>query len=594
MYTEYFRLHEPPFSLSPDPRYLFMSERHREGLAHLVYGVEQPGGFVQLTGEIGSGKTTLSRCLVKQLPPETDVALILNPRMTAVELLATVCDELGVQYPAETKSVKTLVDALNGRLLEAHAQGRRTVLIIDEAQNLQGEVLEQIRLLTNLETAQQKLLQIILIGQPELITLLGRKDLRQLAQRITARYHLGALSRRETYAYIRHRLLVGGCSEQLFTRGAMRRVYRLSGGMPRLINIVCDRALLGAYALDKRNVTSAIVRRASRETRGVVPRRGWRRAAFAVGIAALAVLTLGGAISQSPATLSMLRWSAKRVTSAVNPVGPASADTDKASHETESTPTLAGSGEPSSPKESDSSTHGEIQGSTAEATGEVGVQQEPSDLTPVNHKPLAEILADPSLRGTSASSFTSLYARWGLELKLQESGIGCEAAKAHGFECLFRVGNWTRLRRYDIPAILELILADGKRHHVTLVGLGEDRATLVLGGREYTFPLLEIDKVWDGSFILVWNHSFGTRQLVLGDRGKDVTWVRRALDTIEGKHTAEASADFYDEGLRQRVIAFQRNQGLPTDGYVGNETLVRLNLALEGQAAPSISRYEHE
>jgi len=181
MYTDYFKLSEPPFSLTPDPRYLFMSERHREGLAHLFYGVQQPGGFVQLTGDIGSGKTTLCRCLVKQLPPATDIALILNPRLTVIELLATICDELGVSYPPATTSNKILIDALNQRLLESHAQHRRTVLIIDEAQNLHEDVLEQIRLLTNLETTKEKLLQVILIGQPELLTILKQQKLRQLA-----------------------------------------------------------------------------------------------------------------------------------------------------------------------------------------------------------------------------------------------------------------------------------------------------------------------------------------------------------------------------------------------------------------------------
>ena len=248
MYTDCFKLSEPPFSLTPDPRFLYMSERHREGLAHLFYGVQQPGGFVQLTGDIGSGKTTLCRCLVKQLPPGTDIALILNPRLTVIELLATVCDELGISYPSEAASIKVLIDALNQRLLESHARSRRTVLIIDEAQNLNEDVLEQIRLLTNLETSKEKLLQIILIGQPELLSLLKRKNLRQLAQRITARYHLLALSRSETYAYIQHRLLVAGRRDPLFTRRAMHCVYRLSGGMPRAINIICDRALLGAYA----------------------------------------------------------------------------------------------------------------------------------------------------------------------------------------------------------------------------------------------------------------------------------------------------------------------------------------------------------
>jgi general secretion pathway protein A len=241
MYTDFFKLNEPPFSLTPDPRYLFMSERHREGLAHLLYGVQQPGGFIQLTGEIGCGKTTLCRCLVGQMPPNTDIALILNPRLSVIELLAAVCDELRIPYPAGTESIKQLIDALNRYLLEAHAKGRRTVLVIDEAQNLHRDVLEQIRLLTNLETEQEKLLQIILIGQPELLTILKHPGLRQLAQRVTARYHLLPLSRQETYSYIRHRLHIAGLSSPVFSPKAMRKVFRITGGVPRLINILCDR-----------------------------------------------------------------------------------------------------------------------------------------------------------------------------------------------------------------------------------------------------------------------------------------------------------------------------------------------------------------
>ena len=270
MYVSHFGLTEPPFSISPDPRYLYMSERHREGLAHLLYGIQQPGGFVQLTGEVGTGKTTLCRCLLAQLPPEVDVAIVLNPRLTVIELLATVCDELGVSYPPETTSVKILVDRLYLHLLEAHGRGRRTVLIIDEAQNLSADVLEQIRLLTNLETTTEKLLQIILIGQPELVRLLERRRLRQLAQRVTARYHLLPLSRPETCGYIRHRVRVAGGSDTLFTPTAMRRVYRLSRGVPRLVNVICDRALLGAFAHEKDRVTAATVRRAGREVLGRV------------------------------------------------------------------------------------------------------------------------------------------------------------------------------------------------------------------------------------------------------------------------------------------------------------------------------------
>ena len=248
MYTSFFGLSEKPFAITPDPRYLYLSERHAEALAHLLYGINEAGGFIQLTGEVGTGKTTIVRTLLSRVPHHADVAVILNPRITPVEFLLTICEELGLGLnEADRDSVKQMVDALNRRLLSAHADGRRVIVIVDEAQNLSAEVLEQVRLLTNLETATQKLLQIILIGQPELRELLDRNELRQLAQRITGRYHLKPLSREETQRYVRHRLRVAGASGEIFTPAALREVHRVSSGIPRVINVCCDRALLGAY-----------------------------------------------------------------------------------------------------------------------------------------------------------------------------------------------------------------------------------------------------------------------------------------------------------------------------------------------------------
>src|SRR5207244_2842208 len=248
MYAAYFGLTERPFSLAPDPRYLYLSEAQREALAHLLYGIGEGGSFVQLTGEVGTGKTTVCRALLEQLPPEVDVAMIFNPRLTSVELLAGVCDELRIPYPVGTTSLKVLVDTLSQALLDAHARGRRTVLIIDEAQNLSARVLEEIRLLTNLETTKEKLLQVILIGQPELAELLARRNLRQLAQRVTARYHLRPFTEEETRSYVQHRLEIAGQQQPIFTKPAVRAAHRLSRGVPRLLNTIRDRALPGAHA----------------------------------------------------------------------------------------------------------------------------------------------------------------------------------------------------------------------------------------------------------------------------------------------------------------------------------------------------------
>jgi len=265
MYQSYFGLAEAPFSIAPDPRYLYMSQRHQEALAHLLYGVNGGGGFVLLTGEVGAGKTTVCRCLLEQVPDACDVAYIFNPKLTVAELLSTICAEFGITCPPGNTSVKVYVDCINAYLLDAHARGRHTVLIIDEAQNLSADVLEQLRLLTNLETNQRKLLQIILLGQPELAEMLARPELRQLAQRVIARYHLGPLDRQELAAYVQHRLGVSGTQRQLFPATLMGQLYRLSGGVPRIINVLCDRALLGAYAQSKERVDRATLKQAARE-----------------------------------------------------------------------------------------------------------------------------------------------------------------------------------------------------------------------------------------------------------------------------------------------------------------------------------------
>ena len=301
MYRPYFGFAEPPFSIAPDPRFLFLSQRHQEALAHLLYGVNSDGGFVLLTGEVGSGKTTLCRCLLEQLPENCDVAYIFNPRLSVEELLSTICSEIGIGCPPGNTSIKVFIDLINTHLLNAHANGRRTLLIIDEAQNLATDVLEQMRLLTNLETNQRKLLQIILIGQPELAILLERKELRQLSQRIVARYHLDPLSRVEVAAYVRHRLELSGGKSHLIPESLMGTLFRLSAGVPRVINVLCDRALLGAYVQGKERVDKATLKQAAREVLpgkiGPFGRKGWNWPLYALA-ASLAMLALSLLLSR--------------------------------------------------------------------------------------------------------------------------------------------------------------------------------------------------------------------------------------------------------------------------------------------------------
>ena len=285
MYCDHFKLTELPFTLSPNPRFVYLTDSHREALAHLIYGVTNAGGFVQVTGEIGAGKTTICRTLLHQLPENVDVVLLFNPEIDRRDLLTSLAAELDALEPQETDSdsaelvlgagrssaygpevsTKVLGDVVHQSLLRLHRRGRRAVLIIDEAQNLSREVLESLRLLTNLETDELKLLQIILVGQPELREMLARPDLRQLAQRITAAYHLEGMSTTDTARYVAHRLAVAGCEREIFTREALEWIHRQTGGIPRLINVLCDRALLAAYAEDRLIVDLPQLRRAAAE-----------------------------------------------------------------------------------------------------------------------------------------------------------------------------------------------------------------------------------------------------------------------------------------------------------------------------------------
>lgn len=291
MYLAHFGFTESPFSIAPDSHFLFLTGRHQEALAHLVYGIQEGNGLLLFTGEVGTGKTTVLRYLLEQLPENTHIALILNPKLSELEFLETICDELGVPYPKDSQSFKTLQNALNEHLLETYRNGGHTVLIIDEAQHLSPELLENIRLLTNLETQKRKLLQIVLVGQPELRSLLEHPTLKQVAQRIVARYHLTPLSRRETKGYIAHRLQKVGGEGSLFSSLAFRKIFFLTRGVPRLINILCDRCLLAAFAMNRTKITRRLVKKSSKEIFDFKQKKSLAiRLFFAFGLVVLSAL----------------------------------------------------------------------------------------------------------------------------------------------------------------------------------------------------------------------------------------------------------------------------------------------------------------
>jgi general secretion pathway protein A len=537
MYTTFFGLNEKPFAITPDPRYLFLSERHAEALAHLLYGITEAGGFIQLTGEVGTGKTTVVRSLLGQIPQNADVALILNPRITPAEFLLTICEELRLAVPAGDRgSVKELVDILNRRLLTAHAEGRRVIVIVDEAQNLSADVLEQVRLLTNLETATQKLLQIILIGQPELRELLLKVELRQLAQRITGRYHLDPLRRAETAGYVRHRMRVAGSTADVFTNGALAEVHRLASGIPRVINVICDRALLGAYTQDQHRITGALVRRAVGEIYGRAVLPGWAR-----------WLALGGAVSGA-ALLALGTWQY---------IGEARAK------------------DASSASVANSSVV-----ETAPAAASVA--------TAVKSPTLAHVLRNEPADASGDTAFRKLLSLWGGSFT---SGTdGCEQAARQGLECVGQRGSWAQLRALNRPAILFVADETGREHQVVLESLGDERATVDIAGKRRELSIAELSRYWYGDFLLLWRPQVGGAKLLsAGMRGDEVRWLRQSLDKVRGAPTDSAASDVFDPGLVQLVEDFQRRHRLTVDGIAGLQTQMVLDTALAAPGTPVLS-----
>jgi general secretion pathway protein A len=539
MYLTFFGLNEKPFAITPDPRYLYLSERHAEALAHLLYGINEAGGFVQLTGEVGTGKTTIVRSLLAQTPKNAEIALILNPRMTAPEFLLTICEELGIGVQNSAPgSLKDLVDILSYYLLHAHAAGKRVVLVVDEAQNLSPDVLEQVRLLTNLETNTQKLLQIILIGQPELRELLARNELRQLAQRITGRYHLNPLSREETSAYVRHRLRVAGATTDILPPAALNEVFRLSQGVPRVINVICDRALLGAYSLDRHRVTTTLVRNAAAEVFGRRFTPHWLPWALTAGIAALLIVA-------TVALWSLQPWSTPPGAARLPPGDAAVA---------------------------------------AAAAAPARVVTRPAPPAPR----LGELLAQYTAETDTDSAFARLLGLWGA--KYQASGTDpCSQATQQGLACVTERGSFGQLRLYNRPAILQLSDSAGTSHQVVLIALDDEQARIELGGTR-SVGIGELSHFWLGDFVMLWRPaSSPVKALSAGMRGAEVRWLRQSLQRLHGLAVDAPVSDVFDAELTGWVRDFQRQHQLAVDGIAGVRTQIALASAVGAPDTPLLS-----
>ena len=576
MYAPFFGLQHPPFSIAPDPRYLFMSERHREALAHLLYGLDAGGGFVLLTGEVGAGKTTVCRCFLEQIPSHCDVAYIFNPKLTVGELLRSICDEFGVPHQpsvAGVETVKDYIDPLNASLLAAHGAGRNTVLIIDEAQNLSADVLEQLRLLTNLETSERKLLQIILIGQPELRTMVASPALEQLAQRVIARFHLDALSAQETQQYIAHRLAVAGLRGPLpFSRSALRRVHALSRGIPRRINLLCDRALLGAYAAGVREVSARIVQRAAAEVfdapaSAAVARsaRGqWPRWAVAgLGVAAGAALVAGGwALGAWP------QWSRQGVVSSAAPagalVGKTSASAPSSSASSSASPSSAASA-----------------GAVAKPTAPVAGASAPRGAAPVVLSDLQQFVA--ALPASDTAAWQALASAWGASVA--DGADACATLPRDGLRCYRnRRAGLNLVRQIDRPVLLTLFPSEEGDVAVSAVlrRLDGDMATLEGAGRTVRVPVAALAQVWRGDMATLWRTPPDMPDKGdLAETAAGAAWLDQQLATAAAggsRAGAPAASRAATPAQRQaRIQRFQLAQGVTPDGRAGPLTLMLLN-----------------
>lgn len=532
MYTQHFQLSELPFSIAPNPRYLFLSPQHREALAHLLYGISVGGGFVVLTGEVGMGKTTLCRALIDQLPEDVDIALVFNPRLNSRELLASICDELSIPYSGPKASLKSLIDALNRHLLDAHAKGRRVLVLIDEAQNLRFDVLEQVRLLTNLETNQHKLLQIILVGQPELNEILDRPNLRQLAQRITARYHLEPLSLGATQEYIRHRLKVADARNEIFSPAGMREVFKRSGGIPRLVNLIGDRALLGAYTLGKTTVDRRIVRRAAIELKGSGVGAKPSLSLRTIGISGLLIALMGGAVwylfSQGAPQIDIRsRFSLLEISKSF----------DKALVATESPQSFT---QPNAP------------------------EPLPSQFTEGKDEALKH-----------------LFDLWGVP---NPEEIKCGKAGHGGLRCQNFRGSWDALLKLNVSAVLELKTETESERFICIERVMGDQVFIRTAAGSLSLTQEHVKALWSGRAILAYR-PLATDKRALRPGVSDPV-IREIRQQLGLKPTANDPTRL-DENLRSRIQAFQREIGLRPDGLIGTLTLI----GIEGHGSrPDVPR----
>ncbi|MFT7177097.1 MAG: general secretion pathway protein A, partial [Halioglobus sp.] len=508
------------------------------------------GGFILLTGEVGTGKTTINRCLLEQLPQDTDIAIILNPALNAMELLATACDELNIEYDSHNPTLKTLTDKLHAYLLENHRQGRSTVLMIDEAQHLDFDVLEQIRLLTNLETNTRKLLQIILIGQPELVELLNRPELRQLNQRITARYNLEPLNLQETSAYIKHRLSVAGLApgRELFPASVVRGIFKRTRGIPRLVNVLCDRILLGAYGRNRQRADSAMLKVAAKEVMGQERGTQGSDSKWIVASVSLLVLLIVGL-----SVWSYTQWLSPEP--GAQPLIPQSQEV--------------------------------IVGRSGSVDDSGSVRAE----IIVAEEPLPAVAPEVPLRETwLLPPQNALERLWALEAPTVSETDPCVEQTPARISCVEGVAQtWEELWQYDRPLALKMVTPDRFGASVLLLGIEGSDGYVSSDSGVALVSLAELGPLWSGEFAFLWHRPAGfLKPLAYGDRNPVVTEIARMFSQLDGQE-AVLSNERFSNRLKERVMLFQKEHKLEADGVIGVRTLLKLNeqlgIDLTAQAA---------
>ncbi len=598
MYTAFYGLSEKPFSLTPNPAFLYLSDSHREALAHLVYGLEQGEGFIVLSGEVGTGKTTLCRSLLERIEPDSEIAILFNPSNNDIELLQSISEEFGL--PAERRSRRQLVSALNGFLLDCHGRERRVILIVDEAQNLSSATLEQIRLLSNLETASSKLIQIILLGQPELEAKLDSDSLRQLRQRVTVRWSLRPFSVQDTGAYVQHRLAVAaGAAREIFSPAALREVHRLTGGIPRLINVLCDRALLVGYADANHRIGMKRVRQAAREVPDAsrrigiwgIRKVGWAAAA-SVGflvVAGVAWLQWGsGAGLDLMTRVHLVSGSAPELAA----VSAARADADRASG-TEVTVIVE---LPPLEAELPSAREDWTDARESDAAAEPGADSGEARLEPPNQ----HILLQAMLSGQSPAAAVADATRATLALHrlnrsdstISSRGEALDEIRSRGLGVLEVFDtSFDALRDLNYPALIELSSGDteGEVRVVALVGIEGGEAALVgVGNRTPVRISLDVvEEYWDGLAWVIWNPYLDIPDVISeGARGDEVLWLQQALSRL-GYLDAHVPGVF-DASTLRGVARFQGQHAVEPDGVAGPRTQMLIYADLEEFAPPQL------